>query len=140
MKVIKPSNWIVRGPVRPRNRKASTGEPISMRSGWLQCVAMAACALLLASCGSSSKSAFVYLASQGTSPGIVTAYKVDLRSGVLNSSNGALVQTGNAVKAGTQPTVLLFDPTSSFAYAANFGSNDISLFTLSKDGALAAAS
>ena len=111
-----------------------------MRSGWLQCVAMAACALLLASCGSSSKSAFVYLASQGTSPGIVTAYKVDLRSGVLNSSNGALVQTGNAVKAGTQPTVLLFDPTSSFAYAANFGSNDISLFTVNKDGSLAAAS
>lgn len=111
-----------------------------MRSGWLQCVAMAACALLLASCGSSSKSAFVYLASQGTSPGIVTAYKVDLHSGVLNSSNGALVQTGNAVKAGTQPTVLLFDPTSSFAYAANFGSNDISLFTVNKDGSLAAAS
>jgi len=44
------------------------------------------------------------------------------------------------VKAGTQPTVLLFDPTSSFAYAANFGSNDISLFTVNKDGSLAAAS
>lgn len=111
-----------------------------MRSGWLPCVAMAACALLLASCGSSSKSAFVYLVSQGTSPGTVTAYKVNLGSGALNSSNGALVQTGNAVKTGTQPTVLVFDPTNSFAYAANFVSNDISLFTVNKDSSLAAAS
>jgi 6-phosphogluconolactonase len=111
-----------------------------MRSGWLPCVAMAAGALLLASCGSSSKSAFVYLASQGTSPGIVTAYSVNLGSGLLNSSNGALVQTGNSVKAGTQPTVLLFDPTSSFAYVANFGSNDISLFTVNKNGSLTASS
>ena len=111
-----------------------------MRSGWLPCVAMAAGALLLASCGSSSKSAFVYLVSQGASPGIVTTYKVNLGSGALNSSNGALVQTGKSVNAGTQPTALLFDPTNSFAYTANFGSNDISLFTLSKDGTLAAAS
>lgn len=111
-----------------------------MRSGWLQCVVVASSLFFLASCGSSSKSAFVYLVSQGTTPGIVTAYKVNLGSGLLNSSNGALVQTGNAVKAGIQPTVLLFDPTSSFAYTANFGSNDISVFTVNKGGSLAAAS
>lgn len=111
-----------------------------MRSGWLQCVVVALSLVFFSSCGSSSKSGFVYLATQGTSPGLVTRYSVNLGSGVLNSSNGALVQSGNSVKAGTQPTAMLFDPTSSFAYVANFASNDISLFTVNKDGSLTAAS
>ena len=111
-----------------------------MRSGWLQCVVMALSLVFLSSCGSSSKSGFIYLVTQGTSPGLVTAYSVNLGNGLLNSNNGALVQTGNSVKAGTQPTVMLFDPTSSFAYVANFVSNDISLFTVNKDGSLTAAS
>jgi 6-phosphogluconolactonase (cycloisomerase 2 family) len=96
--------------------------------------------VFLLSCGSSSKSGFIYLATQGTSPGQVSAYKVNLGNGLVNSNNGVLVQTGKSVSAGTQPTVLLFDPTSSFAYTANFGSNDISTFTVNKDGSLTASS
>jgi 6-phosphogluconolactonase len=111
-----------------------------MRSGWLSCVIVALSLVFFSSCGSSRRSGFIYLATQGTSPGLVSQYSVNLGNGALHSNNGVLVQTGNSVKAGTQPTVLLFDPTSSFAYAANFGSNDISLFTVNKDGSLTASS
>jgi len=110
-----------------------------MRSGWLRCVALVLSSVFLLSCGSSSKSGFVYLVSQGTSPGTVTAYSLNLGSGLLKSSNGALTQTGKSANAGTQPTVLLFDPKQSFAYTANFGSADITTFTVNKDGSLAVA-
>jgi 6-phosphogluconolactonase (cycloisomerase 2 family) len=110
-----------------------------MKSGWVQCVVVALSLVLLPSCGSSGKSGFVYLASQGSTPGMVSAYSVNLGNGLLHSNNGALVQTGKSTAAGTQPTVLLFDPTNTFAYTANFGSNDISLFTIGKDGSLSAA-
>jgi 6-phosphogluconolactonase (cycloisomerase 2 family) len=105
-----------------------------MRSGWLGCVAVALSLAFLLSCGSSSKSGFVYLISQGTSPGTLSAYSVNLSSGVLKSTNSALTQTGKSAATGTQPTVLLLDPTKSFGYTANFGSNDISVFTVNKDG------
>ena len=111
-----------------------------MRSGWLQCVVVALSLVFFSSCGSSSKSGFIYLVTQGTSPGLVSHYSVNLGNGLLNSNNGALVQTGNSAKAGTQPTVMIFDPTSSFGYVANFVSDDISLFTVNKDGSLTAAS
>ena len=111
-----------------------------MRSGWLQCVVVALSLVFLLNCGSSSKSGFIYLATQGTSPGQVSTYTVNLGNGLLNSNNGVLVQTGKSVSTGTQPTVLLFGPTSSFAYIANFGSNDISTFTVNKDGSLTASS
>jgi 6-phosphogluconolactonase (cycloisomerase 2 family) len=110
-----------------------------MRSGWLRCVAVVLSSVFLLSCGSSSKSGFVYLVSQGSSPGTVTAYSLNLGSGLLKSSNGALTQTGKSANAGTQPTVLLFDPKQSFAYTANFGSADITTFTVNKDGSLAVA-
>ena len=98
-----------------------------MRSGWLRCVAVLVPLVFLLSCGSSSGSGIVYLVSQGTSPGTITAYSLNLSSGLLNSTNGALTQTGNSVNTGIQPTVLLFNPTHTFAYTANFGSNDISV-------------
>src|ERR1700746_1524657 len=126
--------------MRPRDRETSTGERISLRSGWCQCVVGALSLGFFSSCGSSSRSGFIYLATQGTSPGLVSQYSVNLGNGALHSNNGVLLHTRNSVKAGTQPTVLLFDPTSSFAYAANFGSNDISLFTVNKDGSLTASS
>lgn len=110
-----------------------------MRSGWLRCVAALVPLVFLLSCGSSSQSGIVYLVSQGTSPGTVTAYSLNLSSGLLNSTNGALTQTGNSVNTGIQPTVLLFNPTQTFAYTANFGSNDISILTVNRDGSLAAA-
>jgi 6-phosphogluconolactonase (cycloisomerase 2 family) len=88
--------------------------------------------------GSSSNSAFLYLASQGTTPGSVTAYSIDLSKGTLSSSNGQLTPVGKAANTGTQPSALLFNPTQTFAYTANTGSDDISLFTLNHDGSLAA--
>src|SRR5215469_8714995 len=111
-----------------------------MRSGWLPCVAATIVFLLSCGGGTSKNSALIYLASQGTDPGTVTAYSINLKNGTLSSSNGALTPVGKSAATGTQPTALLFDPTNTFAYTANAGSDDISLFTLNSDGSLAAAS
>jgi len=101
------------------------------------------------SCGPSSKSALVYLASSGTNPGTISAYKLNLSKGTLSSSNGALTATGKSVNTGTQPTALIFDPTNSFAFVADFGApadpgtdnskknGDVAVFSIGKDGALA---
>jgi 6-phosphogluconolactonase (cycloisomerase 2 family) len=101
------------------------------------------------SCGSSSKSALVYLASSGTNPGTISAYKLNLSKGTLSSSNGAITATGKNVNTGTQPTALIFDPTNAFAFVADFGApadpgtdnskknGDVAVFSIGKDGALA---
>jgi len=113
---------------------------MSMRSGCLRCVAALWPLIFLLSCGGSSgKSAFLYLVSQGTAPGTVSAYSLSLKNGTLGSKNGALTEIGKGASAGTQPTALLFDPTQTFAYVANTGSDDISTFTINKDGSLASA-
>jgi hypothetical protein len=99
--------------------------------------------------GSSNKSALVYLVSQGSNPGIISAYKLDLKKGTLSSDNGALTVNGKSANTGTQPTALLFDPSQTFAFVADFGSpsdpgtdnskknGDIAVFSIAKDGALA---
>lgn len=113
---------------------------MSIRSGWLRCVAVLWLLVFFLSCGgSSSKSAFLYLASQGTDPGTVTAYSIDLSKGTLSSSTGQLTPVGKSANTGTQPSALLFNATQTFAYTANTGSNNISTFTVNKDGSLAAA-
>jgi 6-phosphogluconolactonase (cycloisomerase 2 family) len=114
---------------------------MSMRSGCLWCVAVLCSLVFLLSCGGSSgKSATLYLVSQGTDPGSVSAYSVSLKNGTIHSSNGALTPDGKEAATGTQPSALLFDPTQSFAYVANTVSNNISTFTVSKDGSLTAGS
>ena len=114
---------------------------MSMRSGCLRCVAVLCSLVFLLSCGGSSgKSATLYLVSQGTDPGSVSAYSVSLKNGTIHSSNGALTPDGKEAATGTQPSALLFDPTQSFAYVANTVSNNISTFTVSKDGSLTAGS
>lgn len=113
---------------------------MSMRSVWLRCVAVLGSLVFFLSCGgSSSKTAFLYLASQGTTPGTVTAYSINLSKGTLSSSTGQLTPVGKAANAGTQPSALLFNPSQSFAYTANTGSGDISTFTVNKDGSLTTA-
>ena len=113
---------------------------MSMRSGCLWCVAVLCSLVFLLSCGGSSgKSAILYLVSQGTDPGSVSAYSVSLKNGTIHSSNGALTPVGKEAATGTQPSALLFDPTQSFVYVANTVSNNISTFTVNKDGSLAAA-
>src|SRR5882762_9292758 len=112
---------------------------MSMRSGCLRCVAVLCSLVFLLSCGGSSgKSALLYLVSQGTDPGSISAYSVSLKNGTIHSSNGALTPVGKEAATGRQPSAVLFDPTQSFAYVANTVSNDISTFTVSKDGSLAA--
>jgi 6-phosphogluconolactonase len=120
-----------------------------MRSGWLRCVLVVGSLAAFVSCGSSSKSALVYLASQGTNPGTISAYKLNLSKGTLSSSNGALSAAGKSVNTGTQPTALIFDPTNSFAFVADFGApadpgtdnskknGDVAVFSIGKDGTLA---
>jgi 6-phosphogluconolactonase len=120
-----------------------------MRSGWLRCVLMVGSLAMFMSCGSSSKSALVYVASQGTTPGTISTFKLDLKKGTLSSSNGALKATGKSVDTGTQPTALIFDPTNTFAFVADFGSpldpgtdnavktGDVMAFSIANDGTLA---
>jgi 6-phosphogluconolactonase len=111
---------------------------MSMRSG-LRCVAILCMLGLLLSCGGSSgKSTILYLVSQGSDPGTISAYAVNLTNGLIRSSNGALSPSGKEASTGTQPSALLFDPTKSFAYVANTGSDDVSTITVNKDGSLTA--
>jgi 6-phosphogluconolactonase (cycloisomerase 2 family) len=149
MKVIKPSKLDCSRPERGcAIHKKSTGELPLMRSGWLRCVLVACWLVNLVNCGSSGKSGFVYLASQGSDPGTITAYSLSLSKGTLSSSNGALTQAGKSAATGTQPGPLIFDPTNSFAFVADFGnplasgndnskkSGDVAAFSVNKDGSL----
>ncbi len=120
-----------------------------MRFGWLRCVLMTVALVGLLNCGGSSKSTFIYLTSQGSDPGTLSAYSLNLSKGTLKSTNGALAPTGKSVPTGTQPGPMILDPTHSFAYVADFGSpltagadnsvksGDIAAFSINKDGALA---
>ena len=58
---------------------------------------------------------------QGSDPGTVTAYSLNLSKGTLHSDNGALTPTGKSAATGTQPGPLIFDPTNTFAFVADFG-------------------
>ena len=113
-----------------------------MKSGWLRCALLVCGLMLWVNCGGSSRSTYLYLASQGANPGEITAYRLDLKKGTLNSANGALTQTGKAYATGVQPGPMIFDPTNNFAFVADFGNplgnqgGDIAAFTINKDGTL----
>lgn len=109
---------------------------MSMRFLWLASAVLAAGFLL--SCGSSGGTGFVYLTSQGTNT--VSAFTLNLHSGVLNSSNSGLVARGKAVPTGTQPTAMILNPGQTVGYVADFGSNDIATFSIANDGSLSAGS
>jgi 6-phosphogluconolactonase len=109
---------------------------MSMRSGWLACVALVLTAFFLPSCGSSSKKGFIYLVNQGSNPGTIAAFSFSLSSGVLNTSNSVLSPIGKTPATGAQPTGVIFDPSQKFAYVANVASNDISSYSVAKDGSL----
>ena len=119
-----------------------------MRFGWLRCALMVGVLAFLVNCGGSSKSTFIYLTSQGSDPGTLSAFSLNLSKGTLNSDNGALKATGKSVATGTQPGPLILDPTNSFAFVADFGNpqaagndntkktGDIAAFSVNKDGSL----
>lgn len=102
----------------------------------------------MAGCGGSGKTGFVYLASRGSDPGTLAAYRVDLGKGTLSSTNGALTSTGKVAATGTQPGPMIFDSTNTFAFVADFGNplaagndntkknGDIAAFSIGKSGAI----
>src|ERR1700675_2832580 len=91
-----------------------------MRSGWLWCAFVASWLIFLAGCGSSSKTAFVYLVSRGSDPGTINAYSLNLSKGTLKSLNGALYPKGKGANPGTQPRPFILDPFPSFFFLAHF--------------------
>jgi 6-phosphogluconolactonase len=68
----------------------------------------------------------------------VGAYQINLRTGLLFTSNNALAWIGNKAKTGVQPNVLLFNPAKTTAFVADSGSNDIASYSVNHDGSLAA--
>lgn len=76
----------------------------------------------------------MYLATQSNQS--VTAYSLNLSSGVLNSSNGGLVANGKAVATGVQPMAMILNPAQTTGFVADFLSNDIAHFSINKDGTL----
>jgi len=95
-------------------------------------VTLAAFAVALMSCGSSSRPAGVlFVTTQGST--LVNSFGINLKSGVLSQ-----ISTG----AGTEsaPGPILLDPTGDFAFVLNTGSNSISTYTVNSNGSLSAAS
>src|SRR5215469_4206616 len=93
----------------------------------------AALALVCASLGAwlgcgTTKSKFLFAAIP-TSNDIV-AYRMDPNSGVLTQLTGSPITAGTAVQA------LAIHPSGKFLYAANSGSNNVSLYTISSAGAI----
>jgi 6-phosphogluconolactonase (cycloisomerase 2 family) len=78
-------------------------------------------------CGKTN-SRFLF-ASLPTSNNIV-AYREDPNSGVLTQLSGSTITAGQGVEA------LLLHPSGKYLYAANSGSNDVSLYTISSTGGL----
>jgi len=81
-------------------------------------------------CGTTS-SRFLYAAiPSGAGGGQIVAYREDPNAGVLNQLVGSPISAGSAVES------LAIHPSGKYLYAANSGSNNISLYTISSAGAL----
>lgn len=78
-------------------------------------------------CGSTS-SRYLYAAIPASNE--IVAYREDPNSGVLTQLTGSPISAGGAVQS------ILIHPSKKFLYAANSGSGDISLFTISSTGGL----
>jgi len=81
-------------------------------------------------CGTTS-SRYLYAAIPGgAGGGQIVAYREDPNAGVLTQLAGSPISAGAAVQS------LAIDPSGKYLYAANSGSNNISLYTISNTGAL----
>jgi 6-phosphogluconolactonase (cycloisomerase 2 family) len=81
-------------------------------------------------CGTTS-SRFLYAAiPSGAGGGQIVAYREDPNAGVLNQLSGSPIAAGSAVEA------LAIHTSGKYLYAANSGSNNISLYTISNTGGL----
>ncbi|HMJ23318.1 MAG TPA: beta-propeller fold lactonase family protein, partial [Terriglobales bacterium] len=90
---------------------------------------LSACSTSRSSTSSSTGALFV--STQGDS--LVSAYTIDLSSGVL-STNGAGVATGGV------PSAMLLAPSGDALFIANSATNNISTYTVKSDGTLTAGS
>jgi YVTN family beta-propeller protein len=73
---------------------------------------------------------FAYLATASSTPGAagnVAMFTINAATGALTSIGTVAAGTINAESA---PTSIVVDPTGKFAYVANFGSNDVSMYTI----------
>jgi 6-phosphogluconolactonase len=73
---------------------------------------------------------FAYLATASSTPGAagnVSMFTISAATGALTSIGTVAAGTINAESA---PTSIVVDPTGKFAYVANFGSNDVSMYTI----------
>jgi 6-phosphogluconolactonase len=80
-------------------------------------------------CGTTS-SRFLYAAIPSAVGGQIVAYREDPNAGVLNQLSGSPITAGSAVEA------LAIHTSGKYLYAANSGSNNISLYTISSTGGL----
>ena len=78
-------------------------------------------------CGT-TKSRFLFAAIPSSNT--IVAYREDPNAGVLTQLSGSPISAGSAIEA------LALHPSGKYLYAANSGSNNISLYTISSTGAL----
>ena len=103
-----------------------------MRVRWLATIIVAISICFCASCGNSSTAGTtsLYVAAQGSAQ--VFGYRSNINSGNLSSINGSPF----AGSAGA--TSIVIDPSHSFAFVGNIGTNDISRYSISANGTLVA--
>ncbi len=79
---------------------------------------------------------FFYLVNAGTVTNTNTNPIGSISSFMIDPKTGAIVTFGKPVPTGVNPSSISIDTSGRFIYVANFGSNDISTYTINKDGSL----
>jgi 6-phosphogluconolactonase len=79
---------------------------------------------------STTSNRYLYAAIPGGGGGEIVAYREDPNSGALTQLAGSPIVAGSAVES------IVVHPSKKYMYAANSGSNNVSLFTISAGGAL----
>ena len=95
-------------------------------SAGLRLLAMGVASLLVAACGGTPVSRFVYAVN--FSDNTVLSYTV----------NGGLLRLNGYANAGVMPNAIALHPSLKYAYVANWGSNTVSQFNISAGGMLTA--
>ena len=81
---------------------------------------------------------FAYVANAGGAPGSVSAFSVNPADCVIASidTDAVTALTQTTIAAGTAPISVNVDPSGAFVYVANFGSNNVSVYSIGGGGAL----
>jgi 6-phosphogluconolactonase (cycloisomerase 2 family) len=92
-------------------------------------VASLALACGLTACTRDYTLAYVYVTTNGATPGVVNQYKVDYES-------GAIVQFGTPVAAGAKPVATVATPDATTIYVVNQGDSTVQQFNIQSGGTL----